>query len=209
MPNYAPRNSQDGGLLGRVAAVHGVVMDVDFPPEQLPAIGHALVVYRDNLPPLTIEVQAQVSPLTVRCISLASPTAVRRALKVADTGQPVMVPVGDATLGRVFNVLGEAVDGGPPLPAVERRPISGVPPQLTEQRAVTTPYLTGIKALDLLAPLPQGGKVGLFGGAGVGKTVLILELMQRTVKEHRGVAVFAGVGWLLVGRSASGSPDRR
>jgi F-type H+-transporting ATPase subunit beta len=169
-------------------------MDVDFPPGRLPAIGHVLVVYRDKLQPLTVEVQAQLNSLTVRCISLASPTAVRRSLKVADTGQPVMVPVGDATLGRVFNVLGESVDGGPPLTAVERRPISGAPPQLTEQRAVATPYLTGIKALDLLAPLPQGGKVGLFGGAGVGKTVLILELMQRTVKEHSGVAVFAGVG---------------
>ena len=194
MPNNSLRNNQDDGLLGRVAAVHGVVMDIDFPLGQLPGIGHALVVSRDNLPPVIVEVQAQLSSLTVRCISLALPTAVRRGLKVADTGQPVMVPVGDATLGRVFNVLGEPVDGGPPLTAGERRPIYGTPPQLTEQRAVATPYLTGIKALDLLAPLPQGGKVGLFGGAGVGKTVLILELMQRTVRAHRGVAVFAGVG---------------
>src|SRR6266508_3597223 len=124
MPHNSLRNNQDDGLLGHVAAVHGVVMDVDFPPGQLPAIGHALIVYRDNLPPLTVEVQAQLSPLTVRCISLVAPTAVRRGLKVADTGQPVMVPVGDATLGRVFNVLGESVDGGPPLTAVERRPIS-------------------------------------------------------------------------------------
>jgi F-type H+/Na+-transporting ATPase subunit beta len=164
MPNNSLRNNQDDGLLGRVAAVHGVVMDIDFPLGQLPGIGHALVVSRDNLPPVIVEVQAQLSSLTVRCISLALPTAVRRGLKVADTGQPVMVPVGDATLGRVFNVLGEPVDGGPPLTAVERRPIYGTPPQLTEQRAVATPYLTGIKALDLLAPLPQGGKVGLFGG---------------------------------------------
>src|SRR4030095_16680399 len=105
MPNNSLRNNQDGGLLGRVAAVHGVVMDIDFPLGQLPGIGHALVVYRDNLPPVIVEVQAQLSSLTVRCISLALPTAVRRGLKVADTGQPVMVPVGDATLGRVFNVL--------------------------------------------------------------------------------------------------------
>jgi F-type H+-transporting ATPase subunit beta len=105
-----------------------------------------------------------------------------------------MVPVGDAILGRVFNVLGEPMDDGPTLADGERRPIYGTPPRLTEQQAVTTPFLTGIKALDLLVPLPQGGKVGLFGGAGVGKTVMILELMQRTVREHRGVAVFAGVG---------------
>jgi F-type H+-transporting ATPase subunit beta len=194
LQNDSLSKSHDDGLLGRVAAVHGVVMDVDFPPGQLPAIGHALVVQRHNLLPLTVEVQAQLSPATVRCISLASPTAVRRGLQVTATGKPVMVPVGDAVLGRVFNVLGEPVDGGPPLTAMERRPISGAPPELTEQRAVVTPFLTGIKALDLLAPLPQGGKVGLFGGAGVGKTVLILELMQRTVREHRGVAVFAGVG---------------
>jgi F-type H+-transporting ATPase subunit beta len=143
---------RDDALWGRVAAVHGVIMDVDFPAGQLPAIGHALVVERDNLPPLTLEVQAQLSPVTVRCISLASPTAARRGLRVTDTGKPVMVPVGDAILGRVFNVLGETVDGGPLLTTAERRPIWGAPPQLAEQMAVATPFLTGIKALDLLAP---------------------------------------------------------
>lgn len=187
-------HNQEHGVAGRVAAVHGVVLDVDFPPGQLPAIGHALIVHREPLPTLTIEVQAQLSALTVRAIALASPTGVRRGLRVTDTGNPVMVPVGDAILGRVFNVLGAPVDGGPILSEGERRPIYGAPPQLTDQQAVTAPFLTGIKALDLLVPLPRGGKVGLFGGAGVGKTVMILELMQRTVREHRGVALFAGVG---------------
>jgi F-type H+-transporting ATPase subunit beta len=105
------------------------------------------------------------------------------------------VPVGDLTLGRVFNMLGLPVDDGPPIPDTEeRRSIYGSPPRLTEQEAVHEPFVTGIKVFDLLVPLPRGGKVGLFGGAGVGKTVLIIDLMQRTVKEHRGVAIFAGVG---------------
>jgi F-type H+-transporting ATPase subunit beta len=105
-----------------------------------------------------------------------------------------MVPVGNATLGRVFNVLGEPIDGGVPLSDGECRSIYNAPPPLTAQEAIASPFVTGIKAFDLLLPLPRGGKIGLFGGAGVGKTVLIIELMQRTVKEHRGVAVFAGVG---------------
>ena len=181
-------------ISGRVTAVHGVVIDVDFPPDQLPAIGHALSVERSNLPPLIIEVHAHLHPTTVRCIALASPIGLRRSLQVLDTGKPVSVPVGDRTLGRVFNVLGEPIDGGPPFLDGERRPIYSPPPPLTEQEIASSPFITGIKALDLLLPLPRGGKIGLFGGAGVGKTVLIIELMQRTVREHRGVAVFAGVG---------------
>jgi F-type H+/Na+-transporting ATPase subunit beta len=125
--------------VGLVAAVHGVVLDVDFPTGQLPAIGHALAIRRDALPALTVEVHAQLSAVTVRCISLATPTGIRRGLTVTDTGQPVMVPVGEATLGRVLNVLGEPVDGKPPLTDAERRPINGRPPPLTEQRPVSTP----------------------------------------------------------------------
>ncbi|MGE0822369.1 MAG: F0F1 ATP synthase subunit beta [Candidatus Binatia bacterium] len=179
---------------GYVSAVHGVVLDVDFSGGHLPAISHALLIQRPPLSPLTVEVHAHVNPETVRCIALASPTGVRRGLKVANTGQPVMVPVGDATLGRVFDVLGNPVDGGPPLNEEERRSIYNAPPQLTQQEAISSPFVTGIKAFDLLLPLPRGGKVGFFGGAGVGKTVLIIELMLRTVKEYRGVAIFAGVG---------------
>lgn len=179
---------------GRVAAVHGVVLDVDFPAGHLPAIGHALHIERTTLPPLIVEVHAHLSAATVRCIALASPTGIHRGLEVRNTTKPVMTPVGDATLGRVFNVLGEPIDGGAPFTDGERRSIYNAPPPLTEQEAVASPFVTGIKAFDLLLPLPRGGKIGLFGGAGVGKTVLIIELMQRTVKEHRGVAIFAGVG---------------
>jgi F-type H+-transporting ATPase subunit beta len=179
---------------GRVAAVHGVVVDVDFPSGQLPPIGTALVVERPPRPPLTVEVHAHLSDTTVRGVSLATPTGIRRGLAATDTGQAVTVPVGDAVLGRAVDVLGNPVDGGPAIAAPERRSIQDPPPALVEQTAATTPFVTGIKALDLLAPLPRGGKAGLFGGAGVGKTVLIIELMQRTVKEYRGIAIFAGIG---------------
>ena len=180
-------------VAGVVTAVHGVVIDVDFPAGSLPAISHALVVQRPTSP-LVVEVHAHVNETTVRCISLGSVAGVRRGLAVHATGGPVSVAVGNATLGRAVNVLGEPADGGPPVDSAERRSIYGAPPLLTEQDAAATPFVTGIKILDLLVPLPRGGKVGLFGGAGVGKTVLIIELMQRTVKDQRGVAIFAGVG---------------
>jgi F-type H+-transporting ATPase subunit beta len=182
------------GAEGRVAAAHGVVLDIDFPEDRLPAIHHALLVQRPGLPLLTVEVEAHAGPHTVRCLALAAPTGVRRGLPVLNTGGPVMTPVGDATLGRVLNVFGTPVDGGPSLEEAEHRSIHGLPLRLTEQETLSRPFVTGIKAIDLLAPLPQGGKAGLFGGAGVGKTVLVIELMQRTVKAHQGVAIFAGVG---------------
>ena len=180
--------------MGRVAAVHGIVLDVDFPDATLPPIRHALQIQRAGMPPLTVEIQSQLSPSTVRCLCLAAPVQVRRGLPVIDTGQTVTTPVGDATLGRVLNVLGEPIDGGTSLEDVERRSIHGVPLPLTEEATPSTPFVTGIKALDLLVPLPQGGKTGLFGGAGVGKTVLVIDLMQRTIRENQGVAIFAGVG---------------
>jgi F-type H+-transporting ATPase subunit beta len=130
----------------------------------------------------------------VQCLALSSTNGLRRGLSVADTGGPLTTPVGDSTLGRVLNVFGEPVDNGPPLIETEHRPISGRLLRLTEQEAPKEPFVTGIKALDLMVPLPVGGKAGLFGGAGVGKTVLVIELMQRTVRQHSGVAIFAGVG---------------
>jgi F-type H+-transporting ATPase subunit beta len=175
-------------------AARGVVVDVDFPEGELPAIHGALLVQRPGRPPLTVEVQTHQGPCTARCLSLASPAGVRRGLPVVDTAGPVSTPVGDATLGRVLDVFGQPIDGGPSLDAAERRSIHGQPLRLTEQEVSGRPFVTGIKALDLLVPLPRGGKAGLFGGAGVGKTVLVIELMQRTVKEHGGVAIFAGVG---------------
>jgi F-type H+-transporting ATPase subunit beta len=172
-----------------------VVVDVDFPESELPPIRHALLVERPPLPPLTIEVQSHVGPGSVRCLSLGVTTGIRRGLVVRDTGGPLSTRVGDDVLGRVLNVFGEPVDGGPPLdPNGERRGIHGSPLPFVQQEPVATPFVTGIKALDLLVPLPQGGKAGLFGGAGVGKTVLVIELMQRTVREHHGVAIFAGIG---------------
>ncbi|HEY1296912.1 MAG TPA: F0F1 ATP synthase subunit beta [Chloroflexota bacterium] len=180
---------------GRLAAAHGVVVDVDFPEAELPPIRHALLVQRPPLTPLTVEVQSHIAPHTVRCLSLGVPTGIRRGLTVTDTLGPLTTPVGDVVLGRVLNVFGEPVDGGPPLdPAGERRSIHAAPLPLIQQEPVVAPFVTGIKALDLLVPLPQGGKTGLFGGAGVGKTVLVIELMQRTVREHHGVAIFAGIG---------------
>jgi F-type H+-transporting ATPase subunit beta len=193
-PEEAAGSDPDAAAQGRIAAAHGVVLDVDFPEGRLPPIHHALLVQRPSLAPLTIEVQAHEGPRTARCLCLAAPRDVRRGLPVLDTGGPVSTPVGDATLGRVLNVFGTPVDGGPSLDRAERRSIHGVALRLTEQETLSHPFVTGIKALDLLAPLPQGGKAGLFGGAGVGKTVLVIELMQRTVKAHRGVAIFAGVG---------------
>jgi len=183
--------SPEGGC---VATVHGVVIDVDFPADELPAIRHVLLVDRPHLQPLPLEVEFQLGANTVRCLSLAAPSGVRRGLRVRDQREPLTVPASGAVLGRVLNALGEPVDGGPALPESERRSVHGEPIPLMEQQGLGSQFVTGIKALDLLVPLPQGGKAGLFGGAGVGKTVLVIDLMQRTIRDHRGVAVFAGVG---------------
>jgi F-type H+-transporting ATPase subunit beta len=193
------QQSVDGGggqrSAGRLASAHGVVLDVDFPDGNLPPIRQALLVERPPLSALTIEVQSHLEPGSVRCLSLGVTTGIRRGLVVRDTGGPLATRVGDDVLGRALNVFGEPIDGGPPLdPNGERRSIHGSPLPFVQQEPAATLFATGIKALDLLAPLPQGGKAGLFGGAGVGKTVLVIELMQRTVREHQGVAIFAGIG---------------
>jgi F-type H+-transporting ATPase subunit beta len=125
---------------------------------------------------------------------MGSTAGLRRGLPVHDTGYPIRVPVGRVTLGRMFNVLGQPIDGQPVLEGTERRPIHVMSPPLREQRVITEPFITGIKAIDLLTPYPRGGKIGLFGGAGVGKTLLMIELMRDTIREHRGIALFAGVG---------------
>jgi F-type H+-transporting ATPase subunit beta len=179
---------------GRVAAVHGVVLDVDFPAGALPSIRDAVLVERPDGRRIVAEVQAHVGPRTARCLCLTVPTGLRRGLAVRASGTPVLTPVGDDVLGRVLNVLGETIDDRPAIAATERRPIHGAPLKLAEEEPLTEPFVTGIKALDLMLPMPRGGKVGLFGGAGLGKTVLVIELMQRTIKEHSGVAIFAGVG---------------
>jgi F-type H+-transporting ATPase subunit beta len=179
---------------GTVARVAGVVVDAEFPSGDLPSIHDALIVQRDDGPELVVEVEEHIDPRTVRAIAMGSTAGLRRGLAVTDTGQPIRVPVGRATLGRLFNVLGEPIDGQPLPEWVERRPIHVTSPPLSEQRVVVEPFITGIKAIDLLTPYPRGGKIGLFGGAGVGKTLLMIELMRHTIQEHAGIVLFAGVG---------------
>ena len=180
--------------IGTVVRVAGVVVDAEFASGDLPSIHSALLIQRDGEADLVVEVQEHIDPRTVRAIAMGGTAGLSRGLEVLDTGGPIRVPVGRTTLGRMFNVLGEPVDGRPPPPVVERRPIHAASPPLREQRVVTEPFITGIKAIDLLTPYPRGGKIGLFGGAGVGKTMLMIELMRHTIREHAGLVLFAGVG---------------
>lgn len=143
---------------------------------------------------LILEVQEHVDTTTVRTIAMGGTEGLRRGLTVRDTGHPIRVPVGRQTLGRMLNVLGEPIDGKGNLQTEREHPIHAFSPDLPEQRVTTEPYVTGIKAIDLLTPYPRGGKIGLFGGAGVGKTLLMIELMHHTIEQHAGIALFAGVG---------------
>ncbi|MGD8997764.1 MAG: F0F1 ATP synthase subunit beta [Anaerolineae bacterium] len=179
---------------GSVVRVAGVVVDAEFPSGDLPSIHNALVVEREPQQHLTVEVQEHLDPHTVRTIAMGPTSGLRRGLIVRDTGQPIRVPVGRQTLGRMFNVLGQAIDGELQPQSAERHAIHAEPPPMREQRVAREPFVTGIKAIDLLTPYPRGGKIGLFGGAGVGKTLLMIELMRHTIREHRGIALFSGVG---------------
>jgi F-type H+-transporting ATPase subunit beta len=178
---------------GSVARVAGVVVDAEFASGDLPSIHDALHIRTED-GTLVVEVQEHVTPHTVRGVAMGNTAGLQRGLPVVDTGAPIQVPVGRETLGRMFNVLGDPIDSGPALGEVSRRAIHVDSPPLAEQRVVTTPFVTGIKAIDLMTPYPQGGKIGLFGGAGVGKTTLIIELIRHTIQEHSGIALFAGVG---------------
>jgi len=181
-------------ITGTVARVVGVVVDAVFASGDLPSIHSALIIQRDDAADLVIEVQEHIDPHTVRAVAMAGTSGLRRGLPVIDTGGPIAVPVGRQTLGRMFNVLGYPIDGQPPVATTKRRPIHRPSPPLREQRVVVEPFVTGIKAIDLLTPYPRGGKIGLFGGAGVGKTMLMIELMNNTIREHSGIVLFAGVG---------------
>ncbi|CAN0484599.1 unnamed protein product, partial [Phaeothamnion confervicola] len=141
-----------------------------------------------------MEVQSELGNNRVRCLSMGTTDGLRRGMPVEDSGAPITVPVGRATLGRVFNVLGETIDGGGPIEVTKKSPILRDAPPLSEQEPTSSVAETGIKVIDLLAPYSRGGKTGLFGGAGVGKTVLIQELIHNIAKEHGGFSVFAGVG---------------
>jgi F-type H+-transporting ATPase subunit beta len=179
---------------GRVARVRGAVVDVVF-EDGVPFLLEALEVVADGNEPVVLEVQQHLDGNTVRTVTMQVASGLRRGAAVRRTGRPLLMPCGSAVLGRVVDVLGRPVDGGPPLGAeVPRLPIHRAAPPLQEQGRRRDPFLTGIKVIDLLAPLAQGGKAGMFGGAGVGKTVLIMELIRTTVARYAGVSVFAGVG---------------
>ena len=180
--------------IGVVVRVMGVVVDALFASGDLPSINTALRIKRDDGSDLVVEVQEHIDPHTIRAIAMGGTAGIRRGLRAVDTTKPITVPVGPLTLGRMFNVVGEPIDGSPPLNAAPKRPIHANPPPLREQRVVSQPFITGIKAIDLLTPYPLGGKIGLFGGAGVGKTLLMIELMGNTIRQQSGIVVFAGVG---------------
>lgn len=179
---------------GIIVRAVSVVVDVAFETGDLPSIHNALTVLRDQQKPLVLEVQEHVDANIVRTVAMGSTAGLRRGLIVEDTGGPIKVPVGRQTLGRMFNVLGEPIDNKGPVEEGVRKNIHAKSPPLSEQRVVSKPFVTGIKTIDLLIPYPQGGKIGLFGGAGVGKTILIIELMRNTTKQHGGIVLFAGVG---------------
>lgn len=179
---------------GVVARIAGVVIDTEFPSGELPSIHNALIIEGDDQTRLPVEVQEHIDPRTVRGVALGSTAGLRRGLPVIDTGQPIQVPVGPATLGRMFNVLGQPIDGQALAADLPRQAIHTASPPLREQQVADKPFVTGVKAIDLLTPFPQGGKIGLLGGAGVGKTMLIIELMRHTIREHAGIVLFAGVG---------------
>lgn len=179
---------------GILEKVMGVVIDVEFPGGDLPGIHNALEITTSQDTQLVFEVQEHINANTVRAISMGSTSGLSRGMKVIDTENPISVPVGKETLGRLFDVLGQPIDGLPPVETELRRPIHVASPSLVSQRLVTEPFISGIKVIDLLMPFPEGGKIGLFGGAGVGKTVLMIELMRNTIREHSGLVLFAGVG---------------
>jgi F-type H+-transporting ATPase subunit beta len=183
--------------IGHITQVIGSTFDVEFSDDALPAIYNAVKVVSDNKGVkinLTGEVQQQLGGGRVRCVALGSTDGLVRGQECVDTGGPVSVPVGEATLGRVFNVLGEAVDGRGPVDAAERWPIHREAPKLDQLSTKTELFETGIKVIDLLTPFVRGGKAGLFGGAGLGKTVILTELIARIASAHGGYSVFAGVG---------------
>src|SRR5271165_2274127 len=177
---------------GRITQVMGAVVDVQF-EGHLPAILNSLET-KNGGNRLVLEVAQHLGESTVRTIAMDATEGLVRGQEVSDTGQAIAVPVGDGTLGRIMNVIGEPVDEAGPISFTQRRPIHAEAPTFTEQSTESQVLVTGIKVIDLLAPYARGGKIGLFGGAGVGKTVLIQELINNVAKKHGGYSVFAGVG---------------
>ena len=178
---------------GHVIAITGPVVDIEFPAGQLPAIYNAVEIEREGSP-IVAEVQQHLGNNWVRTVAMTSTDGLARGTNAVDTGGPITVPVGPETLGRVFNVLGEPIDGKGPAETELRFPIHRSTPTFDDQTTATEVFETGIKVIDLIAPFAKGGKVGVFGGAGVGKTVIITELINNVAKEAGGYSVFAGVG---------------
>ncbi|MGD8472969.1 MAG: F0F1 ATP synthase subunit beta, partial [Anaerolineae bacterium] len=181
------------GTKGRVVQVMGPVVDVEFPSGGLPEIYDAVSIPRDG-GQMVVEVQQHLGNGWVRCVAMDATEGLRRGMEAINTGAPISVPVGTATLGRIFNVLGEPIDNAGPVEADQHYPIHRPAPSFEEQ--VTKPEFleTGLKVIDLIAPFTRGGKTGVFGGAGVGKTVIIQELIRTFATVHKGYSVFSGVG---------------
>jgi F-type H+-transporting ATPase subunit beta len=206
--------------IGRITQVIGSTFDAEFPEDRMPAIYNAVKVQSEHKGVhlnLTGEVQQHLGGGRVRCVALGSTDGLMRGQDCVDTGSPVTVPVGEVTLGRVFNLLGEPVDGRGPVNAKEYRPIHRDAPEVSELSTTTEVFETGIKVIDLLTPFVRGGKAGLFGGAGLGKTVILTELIARIATAHGGYSVFAGVGertregtdlWLEMQESKIGDTGR-
>jgi F-type H+/Na+-transporting ATPase subunit beta len=177
--------------IGKVSQVIGPIVDVEFGEKNMPGIYNAVNIKEMDL---ICEVAQHVGDGVARCIAMRSTDGIARGMEVIDTGSPIMVPVGDEVLGRMFNVLGNTIDQEGPLKGNKKYPIHRSSPQLSQIKPTAEMFETGIKVIDLLAPYPKGGKIGLFGGAGVGKTVLVMEMIRNIAKEHGGVSVFGGVG---------------
>src|SRR4051812_193738 len=179
---------------GKIVQVMGAVIDVAFPPDQLPEIYNALEIKFDDGHTLVLETQQHLGNDWVRAVAMSSTDGLRRGMDAVDTGQAIAVPVGPETLGRILNVIGEPIDERGPVGAQKSYPIHRLAPKFDEQSTSIEVFETGIKVIDLIAPFTKGGKTGVFGGAGVGKTVVITELIRNIAAEHSGFSVFCGVG---------------
>ena len=182
------------GSSGRVVEVQGAVVDCEFPPGELPEVFDSVEIPREGQEPLVLEVQRHLGDQLVRTVAMDSTDGVKRGTLASSTGEPIKVPVGEATLGRVFNVLGQPIDKLGEVEISEMYPIHRLAPAFEDQSTRVEVFETGIKVIDLIAPFTKGGKTGIFGGAGVGKTIIIQELIRSTATVHKGNSVFAGIG---------------
>ena len=179
---------------GKIVQIIGPVVDVEFPRDSVPHILDACEITREDSSTVVIETALHLGENMVRCVAMDTTDGLNRGMPVRNTGEPINVPVGPETLGRMLNIIGEPIDGKGPVVTKRKSPIHKTPPSYTDQEIETNMLETGIKVIDLLEPYPRGGKIGLFGGAGVGKTVLIMELINNVAKQHSGISVFGGVG---------------